>query len=319
LATALLATVVGAAPAHAELTLLDLGGLPSSTTNWVGSINDSDIAVGASYSDGRPTRAVKYDGKGGAAELVGPAGSSTTVKAVNNRGAAAGTTIDVGGHSRAIRFDPDGTYQVLIAPYGYATAAGMAIDDSGTVYGTARDETGRQIAVRWRPNGVLTAMKLPEGATWAQVTSASPNGYVVGHVFGTGGGPLAVRWNRNGSVITLARVTNGTTSAEAVNNRGEVVGNSNGADGTYGARWRADGSVIMLSKGMYPKSINDSGVMVGFTHVGGEPRPYRWSENGEALDLGLPEGATSGGALDINTDGVIVGIAGSVAVKWTTF
>ncbi|MFC3894970.1 hypothetical protein ACFOWZ_26105 [Lentzea rhizosphaerae] len=321
MATALLATVVGAAPARAELTLLDLGGLPSSTSNWVGSINDSDIAVGASYTDRRHDRAVKYDGKGGSSELVGPAGASTTVKAVNNRGAAAGTTSGADVGTRAIRFNPDGTYQLLITPSGYHSSLGLAIDGSGTVYGIAMRENNQQIPVRWRPNGVLTAMKLPQGATWAYVTSASANGYVAGYVSGPGIAGLAVRWNPDGTVTTLGRVTNGATSAQAVNNRGEVVGNANGSnnEGTYGARWTADGSVIMLAGDVYPKSVNDSGVIVGFKYLDGKSRPYRWTYNGDELDLGLPEGATEGVALDVNSDGVIVGIAGSAAVKWTTF
>lgn len=321
LATALLATVVGASPAHAELTMLDLGGLPSSKTSRVSSINDSDIAVGASYGDNRPDRAVKYDGKGGSTELVGPAGASTTVKAVNNRGAAAGTTTGSDVGTRAIRFNPDGTYQLLITPYGYTASLGLAIDDSGTVYGIATRENNQQIPVRWRPNGVLTAMKLPQGATWAYVTSASANGYVAGYVSGPGIAFVAVRWNPDGTVTTLDRVTDGATSAQAVNNRGEVVGNANGPnnEGTYGARWRADGSVVMLARDIYPKGVNDSGVIVGFKYVNDKSRPYRWTYSGEELDLGLPEGVSEGVAVDVNSDGVIVGSAGSAAVKWTTF
>ncbi|MFD4639907.1 hypothetical protein ACFWN2_21525 [Lentzea sp. NPDC058436] len=313
---ALLATVVAAAPAHAEPVITDLGGLPGSTMNWVDAINDSGVAVGGSNSGGRINRAVRFDG-GGASELVGPAGASTDLVAVNNNGVAAGiTTVD---GNKAIRFAADGTYQVLSVPFGYVNAVARAIDDSGTVFGLVGDHvTGGQIPVRWRPNGVITSMKMPAGATWAYVTTASPNGYVAGYVNGSGADFTAVRWNPDGSVTTLPRlVANGTTTAQAVNRNGDVVGTAFDGERSFGVRWHTDGSITKLAAGVEPKDINDHGVTVGWAHHEGRQLPFRWNDDGEKTELGLPEGTDTVYRLAINNDGVIVGSAGNAAYKWT--
>jgi uncharacterized membrane protein len=317
LSTALLATVVVTTPAHAAPAITELAGLPGSTYNWAVSINDSGVAVGGSNSGGYTNRAVRFDA-GGASELVGPAGASVDLVAVNNNGVAAGTTRVVDGN-KAIRFAADGTYQVLGVPFGYANAVARTIDDSGTVVGLAGDRTtGGQIPVRWRPNGVITSMKMPAGATWAYVTTGSPNGYVAGYVLGLGGAATAVRWNPDGSVTTLPRLAeNGTTTAQAVNRNGDVVGTADDGEQSFGVRWHADGSITKLAAGVEPKGINDHGVTVGWAYHEGRQLPFRWNDDGEKLELGLPEGTDSVYRLAINNAGVIVGAAGSAAYKWT--
>jgi uncharacterized membrane protein len=320
LSAALLATIVGTAPAHAATTITDLGGLPGAPTNWATAINDAGVAVGGSSTNGMPARAVKFDGNGGAVELTGPAGASNVANAINNRGVAVGTTTLHDEGQRAIRFNADGTHTVLIAPYGFVAVLGLAIDDYGTVYGTARKVGAATIPVRWRPNGVLTSMKLPDGANWGYVSSVSPNGYVAGYVSDSGRWHKPVRWNPDGSVTVLAGLEGGGGSgfAHAVNRYGEVVGEATDANGMHGVFWAADGSVSKTyGHEFYPRGVNDDGVAVGYTSKEGRYRPFLWKRNGEVLDLGLPDGADSGGAVDINNDGVMVGWAGPVAVKWT--
>jgi uncharacterized membrane protein len=315
LSTALLATIVVATPAHADTTTTDLGGYPDATVNWASSVNELGVAVGGSgYSDGRTDRPVKFDGQGGATELVGPAGVRTSVKAVNRAGAAVGTS---GG--KAIRFNADGSYALLSVPFGFENAIGLAIDDHGTAYGVATNSNNQQIPVRWRPNGVLTSMKMPAGATWAFVSGASANGYVAGYVSGAGLPAVAVRWNPDGSVTQLARLAEGAvSSAQAVNQAGEVAGNANSENDqeSFGVRWNTDGTLTNFGKDSLPKGINDHGVVVGTYYVGADQHPFRWDRDGTKLELGHPDGVTTAAALDINNDGVVVGWAGSRAVKW---
>ncbi|GHH30067.1 hypothetical protein [Lentzea cavernae] len=321
LSAALLATVAVSASASARstTTITDLGGLPSATETSVTSINDSGVAVGADYGDGR-NHAVKFDGAG-ASELVGPAGAHTYLTSVNNHGAAVGFTSLPGGATKPIRFNPDGSYVLLSVPFGYSYAHAFAINDGGATFGSALGATdGRQIPVRWLPNGVLTSMKLPAGATWGRVTGASSNGYVSGFVSGPGMEQLAVRWNPDSSVTKLPRMSDGEpTTAQAVNRHGDVVGTGRFAngEGTFGVRWNADGSMNKYGPNIEPKSINDDGVAVGFTYVADKQHPYRWTKDGEELALGFPEGADSVTTLDINNAGVIVGSAGGRAYKWT--
>ncbi|WP_189251807.1 hypothetical protein [Lentzea flava] len=317
MSTAVLAAVVVTTPAHAATTITDLGGLPSAEMHVATSVNDAGVAVGGAHSNGRPSRGVRYDGNGGATELAGPAGTSTTVDAINSSGSAVGTATDNSG-SRALRFNPDGTHVVLAVPAGFTSTIGQAISDSGTVYGVATDLTRRQIPVSWSPAGVITTLALPAGATWAQLTNASANGYVSGYVTGPDMAATAVRWNPDGSTTVLSGLSPDlTTTASAVNQLGEVVGAGIDANfHTWGLRWNADGSQTRYERGFVPRGINDNGVAAGATQVGGNQVPVLWTRDGRRLDLGLPAGATSAGVWDINNNGVAVGAAGTRAVKW---
>ena len=315
LSTALLAAAAVTTPAHAAVTITDLGGLPGATTHVATSVNDAGVAVGGAHSNGLPSRGVKYDGT--ATELAGPAGAGTTVDAINTAGSAVGTASDSSG-SRALRFNPDGTHVVLPVPTGFTSAVGQAISDSGTVYGVATDVTRRQIPVSWSPAGVVTTLALPAGATWAELKNASANGYVAGYVTGPGIATTAVRWNPDGSVTVLnGLAVDATTMTTAVNQLGEVVGTAVTDNfQSWGVRWNADGSLHKYEQRFVPNSINDNGTVVGSTLVGNNQVPVLWERNGTRLALGLPTGVTTGGAWDINNNGVIVGAAGSRAVKW---
>ncbi|MDX8148985.1 hypothetical protein SK854_43180 [Lentzea sp. BCCO 10_0061] len=320
LSAALLASVIAAPQAHAATTITDLGGLPGSTGSGAAAINDSGVAVGTSNRAGF-NRPVKYDGAG-VTELAGPADRHTQLEAINNNGLAAGTATgtspDVGG--RALRYNADGTYAVLSVPFGFWSAAAVAIDDVGTVYGTAAGrDNDREIPVRWRPNGVLATLKLPEGATRGRVTGASPNGYATGVVSGPGMNRLAVRWNPGGTVTTLQRLEDGAESAAlAVNRNGDVVGTAEfWNEGSFGVRWNLDGSMTKFGPNLTPWSINDHGVTVGWSTTPNQNVPYRWSNEGEELDLGFPSGTQFAYARDINNAGVIVGYGGATACKWT--
>ncbi|MDX8034213.1 hypothetical protein SK803_28690 [Lentzea sp. BCCO 10_0856] len=317
MSTALLTAVVVTAPAHAAPTITDLGGLPSAAAHVATSVNDAGVAVGSAHSNGLPSRGVRYDGNGGATELAGPAGASTTVEANNSGGSAVGTATDKSG-SRALRFNPDGTHVVLSVPSGFTSAIGQAISDSGTVYGVATDLARRQVPVSWSPAGVVTTLALPAGATWANLTNASANGYVAGYVTGPTIATTAVRWNPDGSATVLSGLAvDATTLAAAVNQLGEVVGSAVDADfQSWGVRWNADGSLNKYEKGFGPRSINDNGTVVGSVVVGSNQVPVLLERGGKRLELGFPAGVTSAGAWDINNSGVVVGAAGSRAVKW---
>ncbi|MDX8148986.1 hypothetical protein SK854_43185 [Lentzea sp. BCCO 10_0061] len=316
LSTALLATVVGTAPAHADTTIINLVGLPGGHSHRAMSINDSGLAVGSSIVRD-VTRAVKFDG-GRVTELVGPDGASVGLTAVNNHGAAVGTSTFPGVGGNAIRFDPDGKYSVLSTPFGYNYTRAAGIDDNGITYGVAA-RNDNSIPVSWRQNGALTAMKLPAGFTGGSVASASPNGYAAGFVYGPGQDWVPVRWNPDHSVTVLPLPAGGVRSrASAVNRNGDVVGTADlpGGGGPYGVRWNADGSMNMYGHMDEPTGVNDHGIAVGYGWADGQWRPFRWTREGEKLDLGLLSLAPSIEKLAINNDGVIVGSVWGTAYKW---
>ncbi|USX53067.1 DUF3466 family protein [Lentzea sp. HUAS12] len=317
MSAALLAAAVVSTPAHAATTITDLGALPSGGRHVATSVNDAGAAVGIAYSSGVPTRGVRYDGNGGAVELVGPANADTAVEAVNSSGIAVGTTTDKSG-SRALRFNADGTHVVLPTPAGFTGAIGQAISDSGTVYGVAT-EGRRQVPVAWSPAGAVTAMVLPAGANGADLKDASANGYVVGRVSGPTIPTTAVRWNPDGSATVLSGLAVDQAAwATAVNQLGEVAGAALDAGfSAWGVRWNADGSLNKYEQGFGPTGINDHGTVVGSVVVNGDQVPVLHEKSGSRLELGFPAGDSTASAQDINNNGVVVGSAGSRAVKWT--
>jgi len=123
----------------------------------------------------------------------------------------------------------------------------------------------------------------------------------------------ATEWS-GGKVINL-----GLGGANAINDVGQVVGESNGAMGGVSATEWSGGSVIDL--GGLPGSlnsaaygINDTGEAVGYSIVGGVQYAVEWS-NGSIINLeGLP-GFTSSSASGINSAGQVVGdsVVGGVA------
>ncbi|WP_330274573.1 hypothetical protein OG205_02450 [Lentzea sp. NBC_00516] len=315
MSAALLSTLVVTAPAHAETTIINLFGLPGGVGHRAMSINDSGLAVGSSIVRG-VTRAVKFDGSR-VTEVFGPDGVDVRLTAVNNHGAAVGNSTLPGVSDNAIRFDPDGTYSVLSIPFGHNYTRAVGIDDNGITYGVA-EGNDRTTPVRWRQNGVLAALKLPAGATGGSVVSASPNGYAAGFVFGPGLDWVPVRWNPDYSVTVLPLPADGVRSrASAVNRNGDVVGVVETARGDgYGVRWNADGSMNKYGPLDEPTGINDHGTVVGYGNVDNEWRPFRWTREGEKLDLGLFTRVGSIEKLAINNDGVIVGSVWGTAYKW---
>lgn len=317
LSAALLSTLVVTAPAHAETTIIPLHGLAAATYVTVMSINDSGVAVGGSTARDF-TRAVKFEGDR-TTEFVGPFDASISLLAVNSHGAAVGRLSVPGStDTNPIRFNPDGTYAVLSIPFGYTHATAVGINDNGITYGIAWGHGDQTIPVSWRPNGVLTAMKLPAGATDGTVVSASPNGYAAGYVSGPGLDWMPVRWNPDHSVTVLPVPADGIRSrASAVNRNGDVVGFVDPTTGgRYGVRWNADGSMDKYGPQDVPTGINDHGTVVGYGRVDNKLRPFRWTREGEKLDLGLLEPANSIDMMAINNDGVIVGTVWGKAYKW---
>ncbi|GLY46922.1 hypothetical protein [Lentzea sp. NBRC 102530] len=324
LSAALLATVVTAAPAQATTTITELGGLPGGLYHGAMAINDAGVAVGRSRADTAYERGVKYDGT--PTEVPGPAGLTTRLTSINSSGTMSGSTGEPFVHSSATRFHSDGTYQVLQAVEGYPFASGQAIDDSGTVYGSIGNGNGSQLPVRWDAAGVPTVLAMPAGMTSASLTGAA-NGYAAGSVWAAGKDSQAVRWNPDGSVTVLTGLAQrAPTYGRAVNRHGEVVGEAytDGSVSVLGVRWGADGTIITTyGANTHPRGLNDHGVAVGFeTTTVYDNLPMRWDATGTALNLGRPAGARRVEAVDINNNGVIVGLTGEslapvTALQWT--
>lgn len=119
----------------------------------------------------------------------------------------------------------------------------------------------------------------------------------------------AFSWD-NGTLTDLGTLPGGSVSSgNAVNNRGQVVGYSDTANGEYHGFLWSSGTMTDLVGMYWPMGINASGQVVGFANTASGVA--LWSQ-GTLIDLGtLPGGTWSGldffGAGMINNRGQVVG------------
>jgi hypothetical protein len=319
LATAVVATTVVSAPAHAAVTVSELAKLPGATEQQAAAINDAGVIVGSSTVAGE-VHAVRWAVDGTVTDLGGPESPSVKAKAVNSAGVVAGEA-ETTGATVAVRFDLDGTHAVLSPVTGRNWVDVTGIDDSGAVYGYAVNTAAvgePWIAVRWDANGVPTPLALPQGARDSIVRSVARNGIATGSVHTAQGDTRAVRWNQDGSASLLAGPPDTTTSGgDGVNALGDVVGRVETAGwSAQPFRWNVNGSGAPFADKSGPALINDSGVIAGVV----SHKAVRWGADGTKQVLSWPSGFYTGKVTGINNAGVIVGytlIDGGNAVKWS--
>jgi uncharacterized membrane protein len=197
----------------------------------------------------------------------------------------------------------------------------------------------------WR-NGTMTALPTLGGANgfaaglnnrgqvvgWAENTTRDPTCDT------TGAGQVlqfkAVVWEPNGQVVQLPAFHGDPDSAAVtINDQGQVAGISGlcgqavgGVSANHAVLWD-NGTVTDLGNHLggagwnTPLSINNEGVIVGFTNVSndvGNPtfRAFLWTSSaGKEISLGTLPGDAISEAQSINDDGQIVGISFGVGFK----
>jgi probable HAF family extracellular repeat protein len=153
--------------------------------------------------------------------------------------------------------------------------------------------------VIWEPDGAIRKLRLPHGDTVGFAFGINDAGQAVGSsgvcsntslppVFA--GGAHAVLWEKDGSAFDLGGLKGGVSNvAGNINNRGEVAGTSQLADGTvHSFVWskakgiRDIGSLPGAVMTVAPccNTINDSGEVVGFSFdATGNVTPFVWRDN----------------------------------------
>jgi probable HAF family extracellular repeat protein len=153
---------------------------------------------------------------------------------------------------------------------------------------------------------------------------------VVGFSYAATGG-RAFLWTSGGGMQDLGDLPGGddSSSADAINNAGQVVGSSGTATGNRAFLWTAGGG--MQDLGDLPGGadfssalgINASGQVVGSSGAATGQPAFLWTSGGGMQDLGdLPGGANNGYALGVNDLGQVVGTSGVAggdhAFLWTS-
>ena len=218
---------------------------------------------------------------GRAVYLLGP-GDHGVANALNDRGQAVGWHEAVSRSEQAAFLWQQGKL-VQLEFDGVNDASG--INDSGQVVGTS---------AHWFNQEGNDAPSCPREP-----------------VYGGMDAPQAWLW-RGGRRTGLGGLGGGESAASAINGRGQVVGWSKTAAGTWHAfLWQrgkmTDLGTLPGGQSSCASAINDRGQVVGVsTASSGTTRAFLWQE-GRMRDLGVLPGRTSSAASGINERGQVVG------------
>jgi probable HAF family extracellular repeat protein len=186
---------------------------------------------------------------------------------INDRGQVLGSSTTAEGTTAP--FFWDGARLHRVAAPGWARVTAAALNDRGQVAGTLSDASGRTSAFLWRRGHVRELGTLGHAAG-ATSTAADVNdaGHVVGtSTRGAGRPERAFLW-RDGRMTDLGTLGGASSRAVAVNNRDQVIGESETADGRMAPFLWSGGRMRELESLPQPSSnvttaINDRGVVLG--------------------------------------------------------
>jgi len=325
--------------ALAQPTPIDLGTLGDSVTYPLGMNNRGDV-VG--YSSGRlPSRAFLWTEKTGMFDLGALDSGATTAVAVNDRGQVVGTSGANGprpglhGSHVFLWTKQDGMVDLHAPPpNGGLNSFAGAINDRGRVIGTYDVGSGYH-AFSWTAKEGMIDLGTLGG--WRVVPAAVSNrDQVVGRsslipapvpVFEFGQGH-AFSWTPAGGLVDLGTLGGPSSAAEAVNEKGDVVGWAEVEEGvSHAFLWtKQDGMVDLGTLGgtfSFAYDVNEAGAIVGYSALPGdtEEHAFLWTKQDGMVDLTL-DGFRSV-AYAINDRGQVVGRNGTLdplsihAFVWT--
>jgi len=189
---------------------------------------------------------------------------------------------------------------------GESWAQGM--NDSGQVVGGALTASGYYHAFLYS-NGTMIDLGTLPGGLVSVARGINNSGQVVGESE-TGSGSTHAFLYSNGTMTDLGTLGGTNSSAYAVNDSGEVVGQAGGRAFLYSGGTMTDLGFLPVLFPIRATGINNSGQIVGEAATPSGTRAFLFAD-GTFTDLGTLPGDTKSSAYAINDSGQVVGYAGS--------
>jgi probable HAF family extracellular repeat protein len=218
--------------------------------------------------------------------LPSTAAAWSTAAAVNDQGVVVGAA-GPGLADALATIWSNGQATLLGALEGDVFSRAWGINAHGTVVGISRNAERRPRAFIYR-DGTMRALPTPSGFSNAQASAISDAGLVTGVASdGDSASERAIVWQADGRpqvLGTLGGSISRATGRRAINNRGDVVGESTTPDGTlHGFLWR-DGTMVDLNTLLPPGTaaevtralaISDNGWIAATARINDAERAVR--------------------------------------------
>jgi probable HAF family extracellular repeat protein len=177
---------------------------------------------------------------------------------------------------------------------GGKSSAAVAINDRGQVAGWSETKTGVGHAFLWQL-GKMRDLGTLSGKKWSSAVAINARGQVIGDSFGrldregADAAPVAFVW-QNGKMTGLGTLGAESSTASAINDSGQIVGNALGKNTERAFSWQ-NGKASYLAMppratGSVGVAVNNRGQVVGSAGGPGTMAPFLW-EGGRATALGV--------------------------------
>jgi probable HAF family extracellular repeat protein len=201
---------------------------------------------------------------------------------------------------------------VDLGTLGGSFADAQAINDDGQIAGNSATAAGAAHAylrIGTTIGDIHPASgSLAAGASYAWGLNGA--GSVVGQWNGTT--TESFLWTSGGGMQLLPTLGGSHGTALDINDQGQVVGWSEPAAGQQDEAYIYENATIrrlgtLGTPGSVAMAINGAGLAVGRANVGRHYRAFSWTALGGMKDLEVPKGSSNAQALDVNSNGWIVG------------
>lgn len=203
---------------------------------------------------------------------------------------------------KAYRFFSDASPQPLGEPAGFTASVAMDVNASDVVVGFAEDDSHAPAATVWVPDSAPSVLPTLPGLDETVSRSINDLGTAVGYGRDLDADTTsALVWDGGGVPDVLDPRGYPDAGATDINASGVVVGyagDESATDPSVPMLWEPGEPAVALptlgGTRAYAGSVNDDGVVVGFSTIAGdaEVHLFRWTAADGIEDLGAPAGAS---------------------------